>query len=58
MAETSTEPALQETLNEIGRHWMLLADQLEAARRLLDEKSNGNAVVGASSVAEFPPPTD
>jgi hypothetical protein len=58
MAESSTNPALQESLTDIAHHWMRLASELEAARRLVnqlrqsDTASNGRGPAQLSSVTE------
>lgn len=37
MAWEATNPPLKQSLNEIANHWMSLATELEATKRLLDE---------------------
>ena len=51
LAEEAPDDALQCKLNELGRDWNRVANDLEAARRLLDDRS-------VRRVLNFPTPTD
>jgi hypothetical protein len=37
MASETTSPVLKESLTDIANHWMKLASELEATKRLLDQ---------------------
>jgi hypothetical protein len=52
LAKATANPVLQDSLNDIGHHWMRLATELEATMRLLkdldevDTVRNGRGDVG------------
>ena len=58
MAQDSSDPALQESLTEIAHHWMRLAAELEAARRLVNRLRRGDTTSNGRGIASFPAPTD